>query len=127
SLSPDVPSWILTLLTGWLILLTGHSGKTSMPGSDDSAILPLIVACGAAAIKLSAGPALVIAALFYWLNSSAKWNIRLVATCVAGFLLIPKAATGAVSSGCPFFPNPVLCLDVPWGMGPAMARFASES
>jgi hypothetical protein len=126
SLSPDVPSWILTFLAGWLILITGHSAKRTTP-EDDSAILPLIVAFGAAAIKLSAGPVLVIAALFYWLNSSAKWNVRFVAACVAGLLLIPKAATGAVSSGCPFFPNPVLCLDVPWGMGPAMARFASES
>jgi hypothetical protein len=127
SMSPDVPSWILTFLVGWLMLVTSHSGESSVKGSDDSAILPLIVALGAGAIKLSIGPALVISGIFYWVKSSAKWNVRVVAACLAGFLLVPKAASGVVSAGCPFFPSPLLCTNVPWGLGVATARLTSTN
>jgi len=127
SLSPDVPAWILTLLVGWLMLLTGHSGlrKRSATGSDDSAILPLILALGATTLKLSAAPIVFIAGLFYWFNSSAKWNTRLVSASIASLLLVPIPAASFTSSGCPFYPNPLLCLDVPWGRGKAAAQIIS--
>jgi hypothetical protein len=129
SLSPDVPSWILAMLVAWLMLITHRSSRheSSASEKDGSAILPLVLAVGAGAVKLSAGPAVLVALLFYWLNSPSKWTPRLVAPGVVGLLLIPKAATGVVSSGCPFFPNPLLCLDVPWGFGSAAARIASDN
>jgi hypothetical protein len=129
SLAPDVPSWILAMLVAWLMLLTHPSGHRDGSASvrDGSAILPFVLAVGAAAVKLSAGPAVLVALLFYWLNSTAKWSTRLITPAVVGLLLIPKAATGVVSSGCPFFPNPLMCVNVPWGMGSAAARVASEN
>lgn len=129
SLSPDVPSWILDMLVAWLMVLTYPSGQRDrlVSARDGSTILPFVLAVGAAAIKLSAAPAIIVALLFFWLNSPAKWITRLLAPGLVGVLLIPKAATGIVSSGCPFFPNPLMCVNVPWGMGAAAARVASDN
>ena len=125
SLSPDVPAWILHMLAGWLMVVTYQRGQRD--SSDHSAILPLVLALGAGAIKLSAAPVVAVAVIFYWPNSPANWLTRIVASCVPGLFLIPKAATGVVGAGCPFFPSPVLCQKLPWAFSKEAARVASEN
>jgi hypothetical protein len=124
SLSPDVPTWILTLLVGWLMLFTSRSGlsRETRLRSGHSPILPLILAFGAITLKLSAAPILVIAGLFYWFNSTAKWNTRLALGSAAILIALPIFIANVVSSGCPVYPNSLLCLDVPWGIGKAGAQ-----
>ena len=125
SLSPDVPAWILHMLAGWLMVVTYKRGQRD--SSDHSAILPLVLALGAGAIKLSAAPVVAVAVIFYWLNSPANWLTRIIASCVPGLFLVPKAATGVVGAGCPFFPSPVLCQKLPWAFSKDAARVASEN
>ena len=125
SLSPDVPAWILHMLAGWLMVVTYQRGARD--SSDHSAILPLVLALGAGAVKLSAAPVVAVAVIFYWLNSPANWLTRIVASCVPGLFLIPKAATGVVGAGCPFFPSPVLCQKLPWAFSKEAAKVASEN
>jgi hypothetical protein len=125
SLSPDVPAWILHMLAGWLMVVTYQRGQRD--SSDHSAILPLVLALGAGAIKLSAAPVVAVAVIFYWLNSPANWLTRIVASCVPGLFLVPKAATGVVGAGCPFFPSPVLCQKLPWAFSKEAAKVASEN
>jgi len=127
SLSPDVPAWVLTLLVGWLMLFAGRARlpTESRPSPSYSSILPLILALGATTVKLSAAPIVVVVGIFYWLNSSAKWSARLVSGCIGGLLVVPMCAASVVSSGCPFFPNSLLCLDVPWGIGKVGAQITA--
>jgi hypothetical protein len=72
-------------------------------------------------LKLSAAPVVVIAALFYWFNSTVKWSTRLVFGSIASLVAVPVFIANTASSGCPLYPNPLLCLDVPWGIGRAAA------
>ncbi len=127
SLSPDLPVWILTLLIGWLMLFAGRPGLARDSGlrSGHSPILPLILALGATSIKRSAAPTVVIAGLFYWFNSTAKWNIRLVYGSIAALFALPMLVANVASSGCPLYPNSLLCLDVSWGVGKAGAQLVT--
>lgn len=124
SLSQDLPIWILTLLTGWLMLVVGDpkSGRTPVVGSDQGPVLPLLLAAGALTVKLSAAPMVLIAGIFYWFNSSTKWVSRLVLAMSAMMISIPMFVTNVIASGCPLYPNSFLCLNVPWGVGKEAAK-----
>lgn len=120
SLSPDVPIWILTLLTSWLMVSSTSDGLDRAAGPNP--ILPLVLASCATAVKFSALPVLMVAALFYWLHSSQRWSTRVVCGIAAGLIALPVFAANTVSSGYPLYPNPVLRLNVPWGMEKADAQ-----
>jgi hypothetical protein len=124
SLSQDLPVWILTILTGSLMLVVGdpESGRTHGVVSGSGVILPLLLASGAFTVKLSAAPMVLIAGIFYWLNSSAKWINRLAVAVGAVLISIPTLLANVISSACPLYPNSLCCLDVPWGVGKAAAK-----
>jgi hypothetical protein len=124
SLSPDVPVWVLTILTAWLMLVTNGPGLDGDHGPrlTPNPILPLILAAGATTIKFSAVPVMIVAALFYWFNSAAKWSTRLVLGSIASLIALPMFIVNTVSSGYPLFPSPLLRLDLPWGIERADAQ-----
>jgi hypothetical protein len=124
SLSPDVPVWILTLLVGWLMLVAGRRQEVvgSQPDSGRGPLLPLLIAVGTITLKPSAAPIVVVAAIFYWFTSSTKVGTRLLSGIVAGLIAVPMLLANTTSSGCPLYPNSLLCLDVPWGVGKTAAR-----
>lgn len=124
SLSPDLPAWILTLLAGWLMVIAAEPEPDSAPveSRGTAAILPLLLALGALTIKLSAAPVVLIAGIFYWLNSTTNWFTRLTVAAAAMLMCVPVFVANLVSSACPLYPNSLLCLAVPWGVGKAAAR-----
>ena len=124
SLSPDVPVWILTLLVGWLMLVAGRHQEAvgSQPDSGRGPLLPLLLAVGTITLKPSAAPIVIVAAIFYWFTSSTKPGARLLSGIVAGLIAVPMLLANTTSSGCPLYPNSLLCMDVPWGVGKAAAR-----
>jgi hypothetical protein len=124
SLSPDVPVWILTLLVGWLMLISGRpeaSGSEKI-GSGLNPTVVLLVAVCTLTLKPSAAPIVVVAGLFYWFNSSLKWGTRLLHAAIVSLIAVPIFVANIASSGCPVYPNPLLCMDVPWGVGKAAAQ-----
>jgi hypothetical protein len=127
SLSPDPPIWILTLLIGWLMLLEARPEMARIQESGWSQpALPLILAFGTSAIKLSAAPVLAVAALFFLSRSPGKLRSALALSAIASLLLVPFFAANFASSGCPLFPSTVLCADLPWSVAkPAAQLFAS--
>jgi hypothetical protein len=124
SLSPDLPTWILTLMLGWLMLLEGRPQAASgtKPEWNHNSILPLILAFAAMSVKLSAAPVVVVAGLFLLFNSVGKLRAAFVSGAIASLLVIPLFAANTVSSGCPLFPGTLMCADVPWGVGRAVAQ-----
>jgi hypothetical protein len=124
SLSPDVPVWILTLLTAWLMLVTSSSGqgRDHGPHPTPNSILPLILATGTTAVKFSAVPVMIVAAICYWFNSTVRWNTRLVFGAIASLIALPVFMANSVSSGYPLYPNSLLRLDVPWGVEKAEVK-----
>ena len=124
SLSPDLPAWVLTLLSGWLMLVGGdrEPDQSSRVVLNQGVILPLILALGAFTVKLSAAPMVLVAGLYYWLNSNTKWITRLVLAAITMLICLPMFVANIVSSACPLYPNSLGCLDVPWGVGKAAAK-----
>lgn len=124
SLSPDLPAWILTLLTGWLMVAAAEPRPNSRPAENQhvAAILPLLIAFGALTVKLSSAAIVVIAGIFYWVHSNANWFTRLIDAAAAMLICVPVFFANIVSSGCPLYPNSLMCLDVPWGVGKAAAK-----
>jgi len=64
----------------------------------------------------------VVAGLFYGFNSAQKWSTRAFCSLIASLIILPILAANIVSSGCPLYPNSLLCLDVSWGVGKAAAQ-----
>jgi hypothetical protein len=119
SLSPDVPVWILTFLVGWLMLVSGRADVHEAPRSTsgDGALVVLMLALCTIALKPSAAPIVVVAAVFYWFTSSSRWSTRLFSGAIASIVAVPVVLANLTSSGCPLYPNSAFCLDVPWGVG----------
>jgi hypothetical protein len=128
SLSPDVPVWVLTLLTAWLMLFTGSGvDRDHGPRLVPNSIVPLVLASGATAVKFSAVPVMIVAAVFYWFNSALKWSTRLALAMIAGLIALPVFVANIVSSGYPLYPKLLLRLNVPWGVERADAQaFAAD-
>jgi hypothetical protein len=108
--SPDAPVFVLTILIGWLLLLTPRGGNA----------LPLLLALAALGCKLSALPLLPVAA---W---HARWPLCRRAAWVAGPLGAVLAAQSFIGSGCLAYPLASSCFAVDWGLGAdAAAREAA--
>jgi hypothetical protein len=125
--SPDFPVIVLAIVSAWAMLaISGQEGKSR----GDEALLnvrmvPLILAAGAASIKLSAAPLVVVAACFYLFSDRMRAGRIAVAGSLILLALAPTAAAGIVTSGCLFYPAPFICLDLPWSLGADLA--ATES
>jgi hypothetical protein len=127
SLSPDLPIWILTLIIGWLMIVEGRPEVSRGMNSEwnHNSILPLILAFAAMSIKLSAAPLVVVAGLFFLLNSVGKLKAAFVPGAIASLLVVPLFAANIASSGCPLFPGTLMCSDLPWSVGKASAQVSA--
>ncbi|MEM9002152.1 MAG: hypothetical protein AAGE59_01370 [Cyanobacteria bacterium P01_F01_bin.86] len=130
SSSPDIPVIFLTIMVAWSVLTLMNHNLSNIDNIKDhlgdASLIPVILAAGALAIKLTALPLLPVALLFHW--SRQFFNIKrlLVGVAVALLILLPNIAMGAVVSGCPFYPVSTLCLDLPWTLTDAKASNAAE-
>lgn len=116
SSSPDIPVWILTVLTGWLLVLD----------SERRLAVPIaLLAFGAMAIKVSAAPLVVGAGVYaLWTRRVTIRNTLAVSLFVLA-TLGSAAAANIVTSGCPLFPASLFCLPVPWAVPTETAKAIS--
>jgi hypothetical protein len=120
--SPDFPIAALVIVVSWAILaISRQDDRYQLDRSAAVAIVPLILAAGAASIKLSALPLVMVAGCFYLLSGKASSRKAVAAAGLAMLALAPSAAAGIVASGCAFYPISLLCVDLPWSLG---AEFA---
>jgi hypothetical protein len=116
--------WILTLLVGWLMLVSGRADAHEPPRTTlgDGPLVVLMLALCTISLKPSAAPIVVVAGVFYWFSSSLRWSTRLLSGAIASVAAVPVVLANVTSSGCPLYPNSAFCLDVPWGVGKAGAQ-----
>jgi hypothetical protein len=114
SLSPDIPSWALTILAGWLLLSDLERGA-KIP-------VLLFVAASAFCVKLSAVPILAVAIVLAGAAAYRGWTPHWR---IVGALLpvIPVLLANCVASGFPLFPNTLAGLPVSWSLGIDAARY----
>jgi hypothetical protein len=122
SLSPDLPVWILTLLVGWLMTVSAGNETGGMPSSCVSPLAVLLLAICTLTLKPSAAPIVAVAGIFFLFTSRQSWPVRLAQAAATGVLAIPIVAANLTTSGCPVYPSPAFCMDVPWGVGKTAAR-----
>lgn len=103
--SPDAAVFALTLLAGWAMLATAHRDS----------LLAAAFAIGALSMKQSALALLLLALLP--LPMARRWQALLLAAPV----LLLLAAQSFIAGGCLLYPVAHSCVDVPWGVGPAIA------
>jgi len=124
--SPDLPAIALIVLVAWTMLVTG--GSPGEPGLIilSPRLIPVLLAAGAMAIKLSAAVLLPIAVLFYALEQRRLRLGSLITASLVGIILIlPVLSFGLIASGCPLYPSPTLCQDLPWSVGREEAKMIS--
>jgi hypothetical protein len=116
--SPDIPALLLVLITAWTILVV-ETDPRSDRFTPSRQIVPLLLAVGAVAIKLTALPLLVVTGL--WFVVRAGWNRQIIGrigiVVVVSLLLMPLLLSSIVTSGCPIYPSSTFCLDLPWAVG----------
>ena len=119
--SPDIPVIFLTEVIAWAILVLSTS-RLSTSRKDAAAIngrtiapevIPFFLSAGAVTVKLTALPILGISSLFLLSRGFSPRRIA-IASIVFTLLIAPMLASGVVTSGCPLFPSPWLCFDLPW-------------
>jgi hypothetical protein len=106
--SPDPTVAGLTVVIAWRLLAAGENGK------DQTAFLPLLLACGALNAKLSGLLLIPVAGLYaVWGAGVRHWIVAAVATMIA---VGPFFAMSVIASGCLAFPASITCLPVPWAL-----------
>ncbi|HAX78626.1 MAG TPA: hypothetical protein DCY88_23040 [Cyanobacteria bacterium UBA11372] len=115
SFSPDVSVNFLIGVIAWTILFIYQIKSVSI-NSICHRIIPLLVACGTVAIKLSALPLLPATLLFYSGVKPVKfqrlfWGIALII-----LLLLPVNLVAIKTAACPLYPSKFMCLDLPWSV-----------
>lgn len=127
--SPDIPIIFLTGVFAWTLLVEANRPTTTphrhVRHHGDATLIPVILAAGTVAIKLSALPLLPIALLFYW-GRPSNLSRGLKGGLVCLLCLAPVLAVSVVTSGCPLFPAAVLCANVPWRLDVARAIDVAE-
>jgi hypothetical protein len=130
SLSSDLPATLLALLVAWRTfrLLAGEAGDALARRAELRDVTLLAAAC--VCVKVSA----LVFAAGVWLVAAAE-HVRdargrgaplrrdaLAAAAIAGALLLPWLARGAVLSGYPLYPLTALALPVDWRVPAAAAE-----
>jgi hypothetical protein len=107
SSSPDVPIWILAILFGWVLLI-----------DRDRRLGPVavMIAVGAAAIKLSAAPLVIGAAIYVLWTRQLTFRSVIATGLFAALTLGAVMAANVVTSGCLMFPAAATCLPLPWAI-----------
>ena len=133
--SPDVPTAALVVAVAWSMLVVPRSGS-SIAGDvatwRNPRLTPYLLAIGAMTMKLFALPAAIAGAMFFALAAHRDGGARHVGSRVIGcavvglVLLAPFIAASLIASGCPLFPAPVGCLDMPFSVGAAKAADYAE-
>lgn len=115
SFSPDVSVNFLIGIIAWTILCIYQIESWSIHPISHR-IIPLIIASGTVAIKLSALPLLPVTLLFYTGVKPVNfqrlfWGIALII-----LLLLPVTLVGIKTTACPLYPSKFMCLDLPWSV-----------
>lgn len=122
--SPDVPVLSLTVVVAWTIIIILDAPRPEKRNGFflGASIIPFILSVAATTMKLSALTLIIISTLFYL--SQHRFNLRsLLSLSVVGLILIaPLLGYQIVTSGCPLFPMPLMCLDLPWAVRAEEAR-----
>jgi hypothetical protein len=128
--SQDLPVIILTIVVAWVMIIVGmHKDKISSRGShlqESDGLILLILSAGAVSMKLSAVPIILIASCYYFLSGklTVRKVIRYSVVCI--LVLSPFLAVQAITSGCFLYPSPLVCLDLPWTIGPEKIQEVTE-
>ena len=132
--SPDPPVDLLAIQIVWLILaislnvrintkepVSAHDDEKSPALFNvDITIIPLLLATGAMAIKLSALPLVVVTFVFYCFYRFTVESV--VCRFFNGLMIIsliisPILVVNLFSSGCPLYPSSIFCTNLPWSVG----------
>ncbi len=125
--SPDLPATLLIMVTAWLIIALAmnddaniHS-MTRRPG-----LVALILASGAVSIKFGSMPLLGAAAVYYIFASGFNLRKVWIALAVIAPFIAIHMLVSTITSGCPLYPAPYFCTDLPWSLGVENARKMSS-
>ena len=116
--SPDIAANALIFVAAWAVLVVAPA-----PTSFTRRLIPFVVAQGACSMKLFAVPAVIATGAYAVLAAPGDGGARsyvarvLVCAGLGVFVVGPFIAANLVASGCPAFPSPIACLDVPWSVG----------
>jgi hypothetical protein len=122
SSSPDLPVMYLTIIIGLVILIiTGQKEEKNEKLSINPSVIPMILSAGTFAMKFSAAPLFIISLLLYLTGKGRLRKRLLYATLICGLMVTPVLVSGMITSGCPFYPAPFLCFDLPWSVGTELA------
>ena len=115
SFSPDVSVNFLIGIIAWTILSIYGANSPPIHGIFPR-IIPLILASGTVAIKLSALPLLPGTLLFYAGGKQIKFQRLFWGIAIIFLLLLPVALYGIKTAACPLYPSKFMCLDLPWSI-----------
>jgi hypothetical protein len=125
--TPDLPVICLEIVTAWAILaISQESPMTHQKSGRHITLALIILAAGAASMKLSAAPLLAVAGLFYLFYRGFAFNKLLTGVAITMLVLAPLAGAGLLITGCAFFPSTLFCLDVPWSLGQSVVAEKSR-
>lgn len=120
SFSNDVPVTFLIGVVAWSILIiSSHRQLLTVKSNTNHLniyLIPLILSLGAVSIKLTAIPALLVSLLLYFSIKPFQIQRILWGSIIVILLLLPNTTFGIITSGCPFYPSRVMCLDLPWSV-----------
>ena len=120
--SPDVATNALILIAAWAVLIVSPD-----PTSFRRRLVPFVIALGACSMKLFGLPAVLATGCYAVLAAPHEGPGRpyvrrtLVCVALAASIAGPFVVANVVASGCPAYPSPIGCLDVPWSIGGARA------
>jgi hypothetical protein len=127
SLSPDLPAAYLVLVVTWLIVIISINHHWTNKSSANSAgMVVLMLAAGTISIKLSLAPLLAVAIIYYLFAEGPSLSKVLVAVAIITPFLAILMSVSTVTSGCPLYPAPYLCTNLPWSLGSENARNMSS-
>ncbi|MBV9925959.1 MAG: hypothetical protein JOZ96_13155 [Acidobacteria bacterium] len=117
SASPNLPVFFLAAAVVWAVSLLEERRDAA-----DARLLPVLLAAGAVGVKLIGLPLLVITSAYYLRGAWLSPRLLLKAGAAVALMLLPTAAYGLVTAGCPFFPAKALCVETPWSVGAGEAE-----
>jgi hypothetical protein len=125
SASPDMPVFFLAVAVAWAVCLV-EEARAGFEEKAGARLIPVVLAAGAAAVKLSALPLPVVASVYYVRGGGLTARRAAAAAAAVALLLLPTLAHRFVVSGCPLYPSALLCVEAPWSVGARRAEFITK-